>query len=270
MGQKIHPIGFRLGVFRDWDSRWYADKDFAKLLLEDAKIRKYVKKTLFSSGISKTEIERAANKVKITIFTAKPGLIIGRGGKGVDDLRAELEKLTLGKTVHVNVQEIRQPELDAQLVAENIAQQIEKRVSHKRAIKQAVLRATRLNTKGIKIRVAGRLGGAEMARIENDKFGKIPLHTLRAYIDYGFYEAATTYGNIGIKVWIYKGDVNPNERKVEVTEEELLAQRRPRRTTRGGDRPSGGRGGADRSGGGGRGRGARGGGERGTTRNANA
>ncbi|MFB3779695.1 MAG: 30S ribosomal protein S3 [Bryobacteraceae bacterium] len=268
MGQKIHPIGFRIGVIREPDSKWYAsDKDFSELLLEDAKIRAHVKKGLYQAGISKVEIERAANRAKVTIHTAKPGIIIGRGGRGVDDLRADLEKLTKGKSVHVNVQEIRNPELDAQLVAESIAQQIEKRISYKRAAKQAVLRSMRMGAKGIRVRVAGRLGGSEMARVDGDKSGKVPLHTLRADIDYGFTEAKTTYGNIGVKVWIYKGDILPGAKPQEPTEEEIFAARRPRRP-RGegrdeGDRgyraDRGDRGGVGRGGPGGPGRGGRGG-----------
>lgn len=251
MGQKIHPIGFRIGVIRDWESKWYAEKDFPALLIEDAEIRKYVKKKLSMAGISRTEIERAANKIKVTLHTAKPGIIIGRGGKGVDDLRATLEKMTK-KQVHVNVQEIRTPELDAQLVAESIAQQIEKRIAYKRAMKQTVNRTMRMGAKGVRVRCAGRLAGAEMARVENEKQGKVPLHTLRADIDYGFAEASTTYGNIGIKVWIYKGDVLPGQRRAEPTQEELMQARRrerPERRDRG-----------ERRGGGGGGRGGRGGG----------
>lgn len=267
MGQKIHPIGFRIGVIRDWESKWYATKEFPALLLEDHKIRKHVKKSLNAAGVSKCEIERAANKVKVTVFAAKPGIIIGRGGKGVDDLRMDIEKISGGKMVHVNVQEIRNPELDAQLVAESIAQQIEKRISYKRAMKQAVFRSMRMGGKGIRVRIAGRLGGAEMARVDGDKSGKVPLHTLRADIDYGFTEAKTTYGNIGIKVWIYKGDILPGAAPVELTDEEILAQRRPRaprgeRSDRGGDRGprgGGGYGGGGRGGAGG-GRGGRGGG----------
>ncbi len=234
MGQKVHPIGLRLGIIREPDSKWYAsDKEFAALLIEDAKIRKFVKKSLGAAGISRIEIERAANKV--TLHTAKPGLIIGRGGRGVDDLRLDLERITGGKNIHVNVQEIRTPELDAQLVAESIAQQIEKRTSHKRAAKQAVLRTMRMGAKGIRVRVSGRLGGSEMARVDGEKAGKVPLHTLRADIDYGFTEAKTTYGNIGVKVWIYRGDIMPGSRRQEPTEEEILAARattRRRRTER--------------------------------------
>lgn len=230
MGQKVHPVGFRLGVIREPDSKWYAsDKDFPALLLEDARIRRFIKRSVGSAGVSRMEIERAANKVKITVHTAKPGLIIGRGGRGVDDLRNELERITKGKTIHVNVQEIRTPELDAQLVAESIAQQIEKRISYKRASKQAVMRTMRMGGKGIKVRIAGRLGGSEMARVDNEKSGKIPLHTLRADIDYGFTEAKTTYGHIGVKVWIYRGDILPDSRKQEMLEEEMLAGKRPRR-----------------------------------------
>ena len=201
MGQKIHPIGLRIGIIRDWDSKWYADREFPEYLKEDAEIRRFIKRRLGQAGISRVEIERAANRVRVTLHTGKPGIIIGRGGKGIDELQARLQVLTK-RPVHVSVSEVRVPDLDAQLVAENIAGQIERRVAYKRAMRQAVLRAMRLGAKGIKIRVAGRLGGAEMARVENDKQGKIPLHTLRADIDYGFAEARTTYGHIGVKVWI--------------------------------------------------------------------
>ena len=259
MGQKIHPVGFRVGVIRDWESRWFADKDYAVLLVEDAKIRRFIKKNLSAAGISKIEIDRAAQKLRLTLHTAKPGIIIGRGGKGADDLRLHLEHITK-KQVHVNVQEIREPELDGQLVAESIAQQIEKRIAYRRAMRQAVTRTMRMGAKGIKVRLGGRLAGAEIARVEIDKQGKIPLHTLRADIDYGFAEAATTYGNIGIKVWIYKGDILPGARRVEPTDEEILArrresgrERRERRDTRdqrpGGGRPSGGRPSGGRGGG---------------------
>lgn len=209
MGQKVNPKGLRVGVIKGWDSKWYANKkDFADLLLEDNQIRKYVKDTLFQAGISKTEIERAANKVKVSIFTAKPGMVIGRGGAGVEDLRKELEKRT-GKSVVVNVEEIKNPDLDAQLVAENIASQLERRVSFRRAMKQTIQRVMRLGVKGIKTQVAGRLGGADMARTEGYSEGTIPLQTLRADIDYGFAEANTTYGKIGVKVWLYKGEILP-------------------------------------------------------------
>lgn len=263
MGQKVHPIGFRIGVNRDWESKWYASKDFPELLREDYAIRKFVKQSLYQAGVSRIEIERAANKVKVTVHTAKPGIIIGRGGRGVDDLRAELEKMCKGKMVHVNVQEIRNPELDAQLVAESIAQQIEKRISYKRASKQAVFRTMRMGAKGIRVRVAGRLGGAEMARVDGDKAGKVPLHTLRADIDYGFTEAKTTYGNIGVKVWIYKGDILPGAKREESIEAELAA-RRPRRPRIEADRGPASDGGdesrTERIGGGRGGRGGRGGG----------
>ena len=255
MGQKIHPIGFRIGVIRDWESKWYADKDFAVLLLEDAKIRKHVKSTLNAAGVSHTEIERAANKVKVTVYAAKPGIIIGRGGKGVDDLRLDIERISGSKMVHVNVQEIRQPEIDAQLVAESIAQQIEKRISYKRAMKQSVFRGMRMGAKGMRVRIAGRLGGSEMARVDGDRAGRVPLHTLRADIDYGFTEAKTTYGHIGIKVWIYKGDILPGAKRAEPTEEEIFAARRARPPRERRPRDEGGRpggGGGPRGGGGGR------------------
>src|SRR5689334_9195258 len=208
LGQKIHPIGFRIGVIRDWESKWYLDKGYAEAVKEDHSIRTWIKKKLANAAISRVEIDRPGGKVKVTLHTAKPGIIIGRGGKGVDDIKAQLEILTK-RQVHVNVQEIRHPDIDAQLVAESIAQQITKRIAYKRAMRQALMRAMKLGVKGIRVMCAGRLGGAEMARREHTRDGKIPLHTLRADIDYGFAEAPTTYGNIGIKVWIYKGDVLP-------------------------------------------------------------
>ena len=234
MGQKVHPRGFRIGVIRDWDSKWYLDKGYAAALVEDTRIRKYIKSRLYAAAVSRMEIERAANRIKITVHTARPGIIIGRGGKGVDELRAILERIT-GKQVHVNVQEVRRPEVDAQLVAESIAAQLEKRVAFRRAMRQAILRTMRMGAKGIKVGVSGRLGGAEMARRESDKQGKIPLHTLRADIDYGFTEAATTYGNIGVKVWIYRGDILPGQRPTPVSEElpEGLPARYPREGRRG-------------------------------------
>lgn len=210
MGQKIHPIGLRIGINREPDSKWYAGKEFPEFLKEDAEIRKYIRGRLGQASISRVEIERAANRVKVTLFSGKPGMIIGRQGKGIDELQHKLGVLTK-KPTHVSVTEVRVPDVDAQLVSENIAAQIERRVAYKRAMRQAVLRAMRLGAKGIRIRVAGRLGGSEMARIEHDRSGKVPLHTLRADIDYGFSEAATTYGNIGVKVWIYKGDILPGE-----------------------------------------------------------
>lgn len=208
MGQKVHPKGLRIGVIKDWDAKWYADKDFSNLLIEDIKLRRYIKKRLFAAGVSKVEIERAANRVKVTIHTAKPGIVIGRGGTEVEALRKELERQT-GKQVSVNIAEIKVAEMDAQLVAENVAAQLAKRVSFRRAMKQAVSRTMRVGAQGIKIACAGRLAGAEIARTEWYNEGKVPLHTLRADIDYGFAEADTTYGKIGVKVWIYKGEVLP-------------------------------------------------------------
>lgn len=208
MGQKIHPHGLRVGIIKDWDSKWYTKKDFADQLLEDYKVRKYIKNRLFTSGVSRIEIERAANRIRININTAKPGMVIGRGGSGVDELKGEIEKMT-GKQVSINVIEIKNPDMDAQLVAENIASQLERRISFRRAMKQAISRALKSGAKGIKTMVSGRLGGAEIARSEMYHEGTIPLQTLRADIDYGFAEAHTTYGRIGVKVWIYKGEVLP-------------------------------------------------------------
>jgi len=230
MGQKVHPYGFRLGIIRDWQSRWYADREYREFVIEDDKLRRYLRSRLpgllsaaagnrrgggggrggrgMDAGVSNIEIERMANMIKVTLHTARPGMIIGRGGRGIDDLRAELEKLTPRK-VQVNVLEIKQPELDAQLVAESIASQIERRVSFKRAIRLAIARTMQRGGKGIKVLVGGRLGGAEIARSYGDKDGKIPLHTLRADIDYGVTEARTQYGNIGVKVWIYRGEILP-------------------------------------------------------------
>ncbi|WP_213975292.1 30S ribosomal protein S3 [Tepidanaerobacter acetatoxydans] len=212
MGQKIHPHGLRVGIIKDWDSRWYSKKDFSDQLLEDFKIREYIKKKLFTSGISKIEIERAANRIRITINTAKPGMVIGRGGSGVDELKRELEKMT-DKQVSINVIEIKNPDIDAQLVAENIASQLERRISFRRAMKQSISRALKSGAEGIKTMVSGRLGGTEIARSEMYHEGTIPLQTLRADIDYGFAEAHTTYGRIGVKVWIYKGEVLPVKQK---------------------------------------------------------
>jgi len=211
LGQKVDPRGLRLGITRDWDAKWYADKkQFASLLLEDVKIRKYIKKKLYQAGISRIQIERTANRIRIGIHTARPGIVIGRGGSEVEALRRELEQLT-GRQVSINIIEIKVPELDAQLVAENVAAQIEKRVAFRRAMKQVVGRAMKMGAKGIKVAVSGRLAGAEIARTEWYTEGKVPLHTLRADIDYGFAEADTTYGKIGVKVWIYKGEVLPEK-----------------------------------------------------------
>ena len=207
MGQKVSPIALRLGIIRDWEAKWFASKkDFANLLIEDVKIRKLIKKQLYQAGISNIQIERAANRIKITIHTAKPGIVIGRGGTEVEVLRKNLEKMT-AKNVNINIQETKVPETNAQLVAENVAAQLEKRIAFRRAMKQVITRAMKMGAKGIKAAVSGRLGGAEIARTEWASEGKVPLHTLRADIDYGFAEADTTYGKIGVKVWIYKGDV---------------------------------------------------------------
>jgi small subunit ribosomal protein S3 len=213
MGQKVNPHGFRIGVIKDWDTKWYANKKtFSSYLVEDVAIRKFIKKKLYMSGISRIEIDRAANKVKINVNTAKPGLVIGKGGQGIEDLRKEVEKLT-GKSVLINITEIKSPDNDAQLVAENIASQLEKRISFRRAMKQCMSRTMKTGAKGIKTACAGRLGGAEIARTEHYHEGTIPLQTLRADIDYGFAEANTTYGKIGVKVWIYKGEVLPAVKK---------------------------------------------------------
>lgn len=213
MGQKVNPHGLRIGIIKDWDAKWYAsDKVFGDMLVEDVKIRRFLKNKLYIAGISRLEIERAANKIKINVNTAKPGLVIGKGGAGIEELRRQLEKLT-GKNVLINITEIKTPELDAQLVAENIASQLEKRISFRRAMKQVMSRAMKIGAKGIKTSVSGRLGGAEIARTEHYHEGTIPLQTLRADIDYGFAEARTTYGKIGVKVWIYKGEVLPAVKK---------------------------------------------------------
>lgn len=206
MGQKVHPIGFRLGYIKTWSSRWYADKDYAKLLHEDLKIRKIVKKKLFHAGVSRIEIDRSANQIKINIQTARPGIIIGRKGAEVDKLKVELEAIAK-KQVYINIKEIKKPELDSQLVAESVALQLEKRIAYRRAMKKSVTTALRLGALGIKISCAGRLAGSEIARTEWYREGRVPLHTLRADIDFGLAEARTTYGQIGVKVWIYKGDI---------------------------------------------------------------
>lgn len=226
MGQKVNPHGLRVGIIKDWSSVWYADKKtFNEFLLEDNQIRVYVKKKLFISGLSKIDIERAANKIKLTVYTAKPGMVIGRGGSGVEELRLDIEKMT-GKEVVVNVEEVKRPELDGQLVAENIAAQLERRVSFRRALKQSIQRTMRSGAKGIKTQVSGRLGGADMARTEGYSEGSIPLQTLRADIDYGFAEANTTFGKVGVKVWIYKGEVLPtNKLKEEKVERQDTVRR---------------------------------------------
>ena len=212
MGQKVHPTGVRVGIIKDWNSKWYADsKNFADYLVEDQKIRKFLKKKLYLAGISKIEIERTAKLIKVNLYTAKPGIVIGKGGAGVETVKAELAKL-VGKDINLNIVEVKNIDTDAQLVAENIALQLEKRVSFRRAMKQCMQKSMKAGALGIKTAVSGRLGGADMARTEFYKEGNIPLQTLRADIDYGFAEADTTYGKIGVKVWIYKGEVLPSKK----------------------------------------------------------
>ncbi|MBM2826098.1 MAG: small subunit ribosomal protein [Dehalococcoidia bacterium] len=216
MGQKVHPIAFRIGVIKTWQSKWYADKDYTKLVQEDRVIRELIYKRFPDAGVSRIEFERAANQVTATIHAARPGIVIGRSGQRVDELRVAIEKLS-GKRVRINIQEIRIPELDAKLVARNIAEQIQRRVAHRRAMRQAVIRTMQRGALGIKVLCAGRLGGSEMSRRDKDRDGRVPLHTLRADIDYGLAEAHTTLGRIGVKVWIYKGDILP-ERKSELAQ----------------------------------------------------
>ncbi|MBO4990818.1 MAG: 30S ribosomal protein S3 [Firmicutes bacterium] len=240
MGQKVSPHGLRVGVIKDWDSKWYADKkDFADYLVEDKKVREYVKKKLYAAGVAKVLIERAANnQMKITVLTAKPGMVIGSGGAGIDQLKAEVEKLT-GKTVSINIIEVRRPELDAQLTAESIAQALEKRISFRRAMKQAIGRTMKAGAKGIKVMISGRVGGAEIARSEKYSEGNVPLHTLRADIAYGFAEADTTYGKLGVKVWINNGEHLSKDLKSNLPEEAPKSDRKrgDRRERRDGDRP---------------------------------
>ncbi|MCQ4934813.1 MULTISPECIES: 30S ribosomal protein S3 [Anaerotignum] len=208
MGQKVNPHGLRVGIIKDWDTKWYAEKEFADYLIEDVKIRKFIKSKLYASGVSRIAIERTAGRVKVTVSTAKPGIVIGKNGQAIEELKADIQKMTTQK-VAVNIDEIKKPELDAQLVAENIALQLENRVTFRRAMKQSMGRTMKFGAKGIKTSVSGRLGGADMARTESYHEGTIPLQTLRADIDYGFAEADTTYGKLGVKVWIYKGEVLP-------------------------------------------------------------
>ena len=208
MGQKVHPIGMRVGVIRDWDAKWYAEKEYAEYLHEDLRIRKFIASKLADAAVSTVEIERAANRVNVSIHTAKPGMVIGKGGAEVENLRKELNKLT-GKRVHINIVEIKKPDLDAKLVGEGIARQLENRVAFRRAQKQAIQRTMRAGAKGIKTQVSGRLNGADIARSEGYSEGTVPLHTLRADIDYAWEEADTTYGKLGVKVWIYRGEVLP-------------------------------------------------------------
>ena len=208
MGQKVNPHGLRVGIIKDWDTKWYAEKDFADYLVEDVKIRKFIKKKLYAAGVSKIAIERTAGRVKISVYTAKPGIVIGKNGQAIEELKAEIQKMTSQK-VAVNIEEIKRPETDAQLVAERIALDLENRVTFRRAMKQAMGRTMKFGAQGIKTAVSGRLGGADIARTESYHDGTIPLQTLRADIDYGFAEADTTYGKLGVKVWIYKGEVLP-------------------------------------------------------------
>ncbi len=220
MGQKVSPIGFRIGITRDWDARWFASKNYKELLHEDFKVRDYLQKKLEGTSLSRIEIERAASNLRINIHTAKPGMVIGRGGTGVEELRKQLEAMT-EKKVHLNIIEIKKPELDAKLVSGNVASQLERRIAFRRAMKQSVFRTMRNGAKGIKIACSGRLGGSEMARNESYHEGSVPLQTLRADIDYGFTEARTTYGRIGVKVWIYKGEILPSKPSKEKPAEEV-------------------------------------------------
>ncbi len=210
MGQKVHPIGFRLGYIKDWNSRWYAKKDYAELFHEDLKIRKYIKEKLYHAGVGRVEIERAAKQVRVNIYTARPGIIIGKKGAEIDKLKTDLKNF-IQKNVYLNIREIRKAEMDAQLVAENVALQLERRVAFRRAMKKSVQSALRFGAKGIKIQCSGRLAGHEMARREWYREGRVPLHTLRADIDYGFAEALTTYGVIGVKVWVFKDEILERE-----------------------------------------------------------
>ncbi|ACA56294.1 30S ribosomal protein S3 [Clostridium botulinum] len=220
MGQKVHPHGLRVGVIKEWDAKWYADKkNFADNLVEDHKIRNFVKKNSYAAGVSRIEIERAAKRIKLNIYTAKPGMIIGKGGQGIESLKNKLQKIVSNKNILINIVEVKRPEADAQLIAENIAQQLEKRIAFRRAMKQSIQRAMKSGVKGIKTACSGRLAGAEIARTEHYNEGTIPLQTLRADIDYGFAEADTTYGKIGVKVWVYKGEVLPARKNINEKEE---------------------------------------------------
>lgn len=214
MGQKINPTGLRVGIIRDWDAKWYAEKEYANYLHEDLNIREYIAKKLSDASVSKVEIERAANRVNVSVHTAKPGMVIGKGGSEVDALRKKLNELT-GKRVHINIVEIKKPDLDAKLVGEGIARQLESRVAFRRAQKQAIQRTMRAGAKGIKTQVSGRLNGADIARSESYSEGTVPLHTLRADIDYAWEEADTTYGKLGVKVWIYRGEILPTKKNDE-------------------------------------------------------
>ncbi len=229
MGQKVHPVGFRLGVVKDWEAHWFAEKDYTRLLHEDIALRKMIMQQLADASVAKIEIERSANQLVITIHTAKPGIVIGRNGAKVEELRHRLEEKTV-KKVRVNISEIRQPELDATLVARSIAEQLQRRVAFRRAMKQAVTRSVQRGAKGIKVIVSGRLGGAEMSRREREVSGKVPLHTLRADIDFGIAEALTTFGIIGVKVWIYKGEILPRPKVVPASEAQPASAPAPAKT----------------------------------------
>jgi small subunit ribosomal protein S3 len=248
MGQKVNPIGLRLGIVRGWESSWYGGKDFSDKLVEDEKIRNYIKARIPKGSISKVVIERTLKRITLTIHTARPGIVIGKGGSEVDKIKEELKKIT-GKDVQINIYEIKRPEIDAKLVGEAIAQQLQARISYRRAMKQSIASAMRVGTQGIKIRLAGRLGGAEMARTEEYKEGRIPLHTLRADIDYAISEAQTIYGKIGIKVWIFKGELY-GKRDLTPAAATAAADRAERGTGGGNDRGGNDRGGRDRRGGG--------------------
>ena len=217
MGQKVNPHGLRVGIIKDWDTKWYAEKDFADYLIEDVNIRKFIKKKLYASGVSKIAIERTAGRVKISVYTAKPGIVIGKNGQAIEELKNELQKMTAQK-VAVNIEEIKRPELDAQLVAENIALQLENRVTFRRAMKQAIGKTMRAGVKGVKMQVSGRLDGREIAGTESYHDGSIPLQTIRADIDYGFAEAHTTFGVLGIKCWVYKGEVLDTAKRLIISE----------------------------------------------------
>jgi small subunit ribosomal protein S3 len=248
MGQKVNPHGLRVGIIKDWDSKWYAEADFADNLVEDYKIRTYLKKRLYTSGVSQIEIERASDRVKITIFTSKPGVVIGKGGSEIEKVKKELKQFTEKKLV-VDIKEVKRPDRDAQLVAENIAQSLENRVSFRRAMKQSIGRTMRLGAKGIKVKVSGRLAGAEIARSESYHEGTIPLQTIRADIDYGFAEADTTYGKLGVKVWIYKGEVLKGDAAKAAAQREKSEKKNDRRNNnnRRDDRRDGNRRGGNRN-----------------------
>ena len=240
MGQKVNPHGIRVGVIKDWDSKWYAEDEFADFLVEDHEIREYLKKKLYSAGVSKIEIERASDRVKVIIYTAKPGVVIGKQGAYIEELKADVQKI-IGVPAHISIEEVRRPELDAQLIADGITQQLEKRVMFRRAMKRAMQNAMRLGAQGIKIMSSGRLNGADIARCEWYREGRVPLHTLRADIDYAVAEANTTYGVIGVKVWVYKGDNFGQEEAVEAPREDRRGRRPGDRAAKPGPRRNNGR-----------------------------